>query len=70
LLLRIEVILLNIILLNLYLRITSSNPNYSSFSIFIIAISAVEASIGISIISLISRKFTSTKIANTNSLKK
>nr|YP_010729359.1 NADH dehydrogenase subunit 4L [Ophioleila elegans]WED07064.1 NADH dehydrogenase subunit 4L [Ophioleila elegans] len=69
LLISLELILLNLMAFNLYASLITSNSNYTIFSLYIIALSAVEASIGISLISLISRNFNNTSILNLNILK-
>nr|YP_009545858.1 NADH dehydrogenase subunit 4L [Ophionotus victoriae]AYO99650.1 NADH dehydrogenase subunit 4L [Ophionotus victoriae] len=68
-LIALELILLNLIVFNI---IVSSNLNESinlSFSLFLLTLSAIEASVGISVLALISRNFNSNSISSTNLLK-
>uniref|UniRef100_A0AAU6PWX6 NADH-ubiquinone oxidoreductase chain 4L n=1 Tax=Ophiotreta durbanensis TaxID=3135534 RepID=A0AAU6PWX6_9ECHI len=59
--------LLNLIILN-FTSILFNNNNQSLLSIFIITLSAVEASIGISLITLTTRNFNENNINNLNTL--
>nr|YP_010429257.1 NADH dehydrogenase subunit 4L [Ophiactis savignyi]USQ67423.1 NADH dehydrogenase subunit 4L [Ophiactis savignyi] len=68
-LLSLELLLLNLITYNVYIAITTNNLEFSTFSIFILSLSAVEASIGISIIALLSRNFTESSITILNTLR-
>nr|YP_009730179.1 NADH dehydrogenase subunit 4L [Ophiopholis mirabilis]QHT54261.1 NADH dehydrogenase subunit 4L [Ophiopholis mirabilis]UFQ25352.1 NADH dehydrogenase subunit 4L [Ophiopholis mirabilis] len=68
-LLSLEVILLNLTVFNIYLSFENSNLNLTQFSIFILTLSAVEASIGISLIALLSRNFSSANVDSLNTLK-
>nr|YP_009730166.1 NADH dehydrogenase subunit 4L [Ophiopholis japonica]QHT54222.1 NADH dehydrogenase subunit 4L [Ophiopholis japonica] len=68
-LLALELILLNLTVFNVYISFEHSNLNLAQFSIFILTLSAVEASIGISLIALLSRNFSSTSVDNLNTLK-
>jgi len=65
-----EIILLNTLIFKFFTKILTKNPKTYTFSLYILTLAAVEASIGISIISLISRKFKKTRIKTTNTLKK
>nr|BDG62546.1 NADH dehydrogenase subunit 4L [Amphiophiura penichra] len=68
-LIALELIILNLVVMNI---IGSFNLNENlnfSFSLFLLTISAVEASVGISILSLISRNFGTNSIYSTNLLK-
>nr|BDG62533.1 NADH dehydrogenase subunit 4L [Ophiocten ludwigi] len=68
-LIALELIILNLIILNV---LASYNFNYGlnfSFSLFLLALSAIEASIGISILSLITRNFSTNNISSVNLLK-
>nr|YP_009651553.1 NADH dehydrogenase subunit 4L [Amphiura digitula]QDA81577.1 NADH dehydrogenase subunit 4L [Amphiura digitula]QHT54235.1 NADH dehydrogenase subunit 4L [Amphiura digitula] len=68
-LISLEVILLNIVILNFILFLINGSFNFIAFSLFIIALAAVEASIGISIMTLISRNFSNNNIISLNLLK-
>ena len=70
LLLRLEMLLLKLILYKIYIGIIRGKPKFTTFSIFIIALSAVEARIGISLIALLSRRFQRTNIRLLKTLKK
>uniref|UniRef100_A0AAU8HNT3 NADH-ubiquinone oxidoreductase chain 4L n=1 Tax=Silax daleus TaxID=3230861 RepID=A0AAU8HNT3_9ECHI len=68
-LLCLEIILLNLIIFNFILYNINGQINFLSFSLFLIALAAVEASIGISIITLITRNFSLNNIISLNLLK-
>nr|NP_957756.1 NADH dehydrogenase subunit 4L [Ophiopholis aculeata]AAR01200.1 NADH dehydrogenase 4L [Ophiopholis aculeata] len=67
-LLALELILLNLTAFNVYLSVEHSNLNLSNYHIYL-TLSAIEASIGISLIALLSRNFSSTSIDSLNTLK-
>jgi len=69
-LLRLELMMLNIIVFNIYIGILNSTPYFTAYSVFILALSAVEASIGISLISILSRKFSEVRVITLRTLKK
>nr|CBH40127.1 NADH dehydrogenase subunit 4L [Amphipholis squamata] len=64
-----EIILLNIIMFNFFTILSNGNPTPLTLSLFILALAAVEASIGVSIITLISRNFSNNSISSLNILK-
>nr|YP_010120061.1 NADH dehydrogenase subunit 4L [Amphioplus laevis]QRC36792.1 NADH dehydrogenase subunit 4L [Amphioplus laevis] len=68
-LISLEIILLNIIIFNYILSFLSGSLNLSILSLFIITLAAVEASIGISIVTLISRNFNQSNILSLSTLK-
>nr|YP_011015302.1 NADH dehydrogenase subunit 4L [Stegophiura sladeni]UFQ25365.1 NADH dehydrogenase subunit 4L [Stegophiura sladeni] len=68
-LIALELIILNLVILNLIGSYNLNDNINFSFSLFLLTISAVEASIGISILSLISRNFGTNSIYSTNLLK-
>nr|YP_009545837.1 NADH dehydrogenase subunit 4L [Gorgonocephalus chilensis]AYO99629.1 NADH dehydrogenase subunit 4L [Gorgonocephalus chilensis] len=68
-LLSLELILLNLIILNLVMNIQNGNLIFISFSLIILTLSAIEASIGISLLTLINRNFNNSNINNLNILK-
>ncbi|WP_143440805.1 NADH-quinone oxidoreductase subunit K [Klebsiella pneumoniae] len=70
LLLSLELVLLKIIVYILYLSTLTNNQAFMAFSIFVLALSAIEARIGISLLALISRQFSKTRIIKINKLKK
>nr|YP_009545871.1 NADH dehydrogenase subunit 4L [Ophioplinthus brevirima]AYO99663.1 NADH dehydrogenase subunit 4L [Ophioplinthus brevirima] len=68
-LIALELIILNLVILNIISAFNlNSNLNFS-FSLFLLTLSAVEASIGISILALISRNFNTNSITSINLLK-
>lgn len=69
LLLSLELLLLKLIVYNIYTAVTTRNVEFTSFSIFIVALSAVEARVGISLIALLSRKFVESRIKTLKTLK-
>uniref|UniRef100_A0AAU6PX82 NADH-ubiquinone oxidoreductase chain 4L n=1 Tax=Ophionereis sp. TaxID=3135531 RepID=A0AAU6PX82_9ECHI len=69
LLIGLESILLNILIFNFCLSHYQGLSFTNAFPIFILTLSAVEASIGISIISLISRNYSTNNIQSLNTLK-
>nr|YP_003457191.1 NADH dehydrogenase subunit 4L [Astrospartus mediterraneus]CBH40152.1 NADH dehydrogenase subunit 4L [Astrospartus mediterraneus] len=68
LLLSLELLLLNLIILNIILNLNNGNITFISFSILILTLSAIEASIGISLLTLINRNFNNSNINNLNIL--
>nr|AYO99689.1 NADH dehydrogenase subunit 4L [Ophiosteira sp. Op725.7] len=68
-LIALELIILNLILLNIISAFNLNNNLNVSFSLFLLTLSAIEASIGISILALISRNFNTNSITSTNLLK-
>lgn len=69
-LLRLELLLLKLITYKVYISIITKNLEFRTFSIFILSLSAVEASIGISLIALLSRKFSERRISLLKTLRK
>nr|UEP17951.1 NADH dehydrogenase subunit 4L [Ophiocreas oedipus] len=68
-LLSLELLLLNIIILNIITNLNNNNSIFINFSILILALSAIEASIGISLLTLINRNFNNSNITSLNILK-
>ncbi len=64
-----EFLLLNRIALLVYLRVRKRDLRFLHLSIFVIALSAVEARIGISILSFLSRKLSEVKLRGLRTLK-
>uniref|UniRef100_A0AAU6QCK2 NADH-ubiquinone oxidoreductase chain 4L n=1 Tax=Ophiothrix sp. TaxID=2909811 RepID=A0AAU6QCK2_9ECHI len=63
-----EFLILNTITLNIYSSLLNEDQTFIYSSIFILALSAVEASIGISLVSLLSRNLNEVSLVNLNSL--
>nr|YP_009545885.1 NADH dehydrogenase subunit 4L [Ophiosteira antarctica]AYO99677.1 NADH dehydrogenase subunit 4L [Ophiosteira antarctica] len=68
-LIALELIILNLVILNIIGSFSLNNNLNFSFSLFLLTLSAIEASIGISILALISRNFNTNSIISTNLLK-
>uniref|UniRef100_A0AAU6PWY9 NADH-ubiquinone oxidoreductase chain 4L n=1 Tax=Ophiomonas sp. TaxID=3135530 RepID=A0AAU6PWY9_9ECHI len=68
-LLGLEIVLLNLITFNFLISISLGQPSFLPLSLFLIALAAIEASLGISIITLISRNFSESSLNNINLLK-
>nr|YP_025937.1 NADH dehydrogenase subunit 4L [Ophiura luetkenii]AAO65629.1 NADH dehydrogenase subunit 4L [Ophiura luetkenii] len=68
-LIALESILLNLIMLNIFSSYNFSNSINLSLSLFLLTLSAIEASIGISILALITRNFNTNSIYSINLLK-
>lgn len=64
-----EIILLNLVIFNFIIYKLKNQPNFLTFSLLLIALAAIEARVGISIIALISRKFSKKKIKRLKLLK-
>nr|QDH07324.1 NADH dehydrogenase subunit 4L [Ophiarachnella infernalis] len=64
-----ESILLNILIFNFLLFLFNNNSCLNSLSVFLLTLSAVEGSIGISILTLITRSFSTNNITALNTLK-
>uniref|UniRef100_A0AAU6PWU2 NADH-ubiquinone oxidoreductase chain 4L n=1 Tax=Macrophiothrix sp. TaxID=3135532 RepID=A0AAU6PWU2_9ECHI len=64
-----EFVILNSIALIIYTGLLTNNPHYIQTSIFILALSAVEASIGVSLVALLSRNLSEVSLNNLNTLK-
>nr|YP_009732641.1 NADH dehydrogenase subunit 4L [Ophiarachnella gorgonia]QHT54248.1 NADH dehydrogenase subunit 4L [Ophiarachnella gorgonia] len=64
-----ESILLNLLFFNYLFSLINNTNILNSFSLFILTLSAIEASIGISLLTLVSRDFNNNNINNTNILK-
>nr|YP_009680562.1 NADH dehydrogenase subunit 4L [Ophioplocus japonicus]QDH07336.1 NADH dehydrogenase subunit 4L [Ophioplocus japonicus] len=69
LLLGLESILLNLLIFNFIITFTQETTPLNAFSIFILTLSAIEASTGIAIITLINRNFNESNIYSLNTLK-
>jgi NADH:ubiquinone oxidoreductase subunit K len=70
LLISLELIFLNLVTFKFIITLTHHDFSYLRFSLFLLALAAVDARIGISIITLISRKFSECRITKLNLLKK
>nr|YP_010937547.1 NADH dehydrogenase subunit 4L [Ophiothrix exigua]WKW95556.1 NADH dehydrogenase subunit 4L [Ophiothrix exigua] len=68
-LISLEFLLLNTIIFNIYAGILNNDYSYPHLSIFILALSAVEASIGISLVALLSRNLIEVTLSKLNTLK-
>nr|YP_009700147.1 NADH dehydrogenase subunit 4L [Ophiura sarsii]QEP94699.1 NADH dehydrogenase subunit 4L [Ophiura sarsii]QHT54196.1 NADH dehydrogenase subunit 4L [Ophiura sarsii]QYF07882.1 NADH dehydrogenase subunit 4 [Ophiura sarsii] len=68
-LIALESILLNLIMLNILSSFNINNSIGFSLSLFLLTLSAIEASIGISILALITRNFNTNSIYSINLLK-
>jgi len=68
LLITLEFLLLKTIIFNIYIGVVADNFVYTHLSIFILALSAVEARIGISLISLLSRNLQEVTLKNLKTL--
>nr|YP_009730153.1 NADH dehydrogenase subunit 4L [Amphiura sinicola]QHT54209.1 NADH dehydrogenase subunit 4L [Amphiura sinicola] len=69
LLISLELIFLNLIVLNFLSSLSSGNNNFFCFSLFLLTLAAVDASLGISIITLINRNFNESSLTSISSLK-
>lgn len=68
-LISLEFLLLKTIIFKVYVGYIKRDHTFNYLSIFILALSAVEASIGISFVSLLSRKLSEVTLKNLNTLK-
>nr|YP_009989790.1 NADH dehydrogenase subunit 4L [Ophiura kinbergi]QNN00522.1 NADH dehydrogenase subunit 4L [Ophiura kinbergi] len=68
-LIALELLLLNLLIVNIFISNNLTNSISLSFSLFLLTLSAIEASIGISILALISRNFNTNSINSINLLK-
>nr|YP_009730140.1 NADH dehydrogenase subunit 4L [Ophiomastix mixta]QHT54183.1 NADH dehydrogenase subunit 4L [Ophiomastix mixta] len=65
----IESILLNLIVLNLFLSFFTITLHTQNFSLYLLTLSAIEASVGVALLTLITRNFNSNNITPLNLLK-
>jgi len=65
----IERVLLNLLVLNLFVSYFQERLHAQKFSLYLLTMSAVEASVGVALLTLVTRKFNTKKISSLKLLK-